>query len=88
MVTYALFSPNVASRQYALLEKRPPSVSVDAGGGGGAKGVTEKVRSFVTFFYTEGVHKKSAWTPISTHLYRCGRPPRTILRVSTLLGHL
>ena len=53
------FSPNVASRQYALLEKRPPSVSVDAGGGGGAKGVTEKVRSFVTFFIRKASTKKA-----------------------------
>ena len=47
------FLPNFASRRYALLEKRPPQVSVDAGG---AKGGTEKVRSFVTFL--------SGWTPL------------------------
>ena len=46
------FSPNVVSCRYALLEKKTP-ISVrrcGEGGGGGAKGGTEKVRSFVTFF--------------------------------------
>ena len=50
MVTYALFSPNVASRWYALLEKKTP-ISVRRCQGGGAKGGTEQVRSFVTFLY-------------------------------------
>ena len=50
MLIYVHFPPIVASRRYALFKKRPPEVSVDAGGGG-AKGGTEQVRSFVTFPY-------------------------------------
>ena len=38
------FLQNVASRKYALLEKRPPKVSIDAG----RKKGTEKVRSSAT----------------------------------------
>ena len=55
MVFYALFTPTVASRRYGILEKRPPIVSADAQGGG-AKGGTENVHSFVKcdFFLIDG----------------------------------
>ena len=48
MVTYALLRQmsRVASTSF---QKKDPHVSVDAGVGEGAKGGTEKVRSFVTF---------------------------------------
>ena len=49
MVISALFTPIVASRRYALLE-RPPYVSVDARGGG-TKGATENVHTFVIFLH-------------------------------------
>ena len=51
MVTNAFFLPNVASRWYALLEKKTPISVRRCGEGGGAKGGTEKVRSFVTFLH-------------------------------------
>ena len=50
MIKYALYPPIVASRQYALLEKKTPISVRRCGEGGGPKGGTEKVRSFVTFF--------------------------------------
>ena len=40
MVTYALFSPNVASRWYPLLEKKTP-ISVRRCGEGGVGGLRE-----------------------------------------------
>ena len=46
MVTYALFSPNVASCQYTLLEKKTPISVCRCGGGGG--GLQFAVCSFLT----------------------------------------
>ena len=56
MVTYALFFAKCRKSPVRAFRKKTP-ISVRRCGGGGAKGGTEKVRSFVIFFY--------GWLPLS-----------------------
>ena len=69
MVTYAFFSPNVASRRYALLEKKTPlSVRRCAGGVGGLRELRKMASLKRALFFQVQLNtsNKLGETPIKT----------------------